>query len=161
MEGVRKAVRFGGVMKNEDFNLSRMTVEDLFTAKQERRQRLSELPFEQKIEIVKRLQPLSTQVEFYGLVNDDLLAKISLDLGLQISRISSAMIPNYVRGQWLYSINQEAVTIVRWATGKEASVEGREELDLKPRLIFGAELRAAIDSLKTDGDEPRPECAIG
>src|SRR6266403_505754 len=71
MEGIRKAVRFGGVMKNEDFNLSRMTVEDLFTAKQERRQRLSELPFEQKIEIVKRLQPLSTQVEFYGLVNDD------------------------------------------------------------------------------------------
>jgi len=148
-------------MKNEDFNLSRMTVEDLFTAKQERRQRLSELPFEQKIEIVKRLQPLSTQVEFYGLVNDDLLAKISLDLGIQISRISSAMIRNYVPGQWLYSINQEAVTIVRWSTGKEASVEGREDLDLKPRLIFGAELRAAIDSLKTDGDEPRPECEIG
>ena len=147
-------------MKSEDFNLSKMTVEDLFTAKQERRQRLSELPFEQKIEIVKRLQPLSTQVEFYGVVNDDLLATISLDLGIQISRVSSAMIPNYVRGQWLYSINQHVVTIVRWSTSKEASVEGREDLDFKPRLIFGAQLRAAIDSLKTDGDEPRPECEI-
>jgi hypothetical protein len=160
MEGVRKAVRFGGVMRNEDFNLSKMTVEDLFTAKQERRQRLSELPFEQKIEIVKRLHPLSTQVEFYGLVNDDLLATISLDLGIQISRVSSAMIPNYLRRQWLYSISQHVVTIVRWLTGKEASVEGFEDLDFKPRLIFGAQLRAAIDSLKTDGDEPRPECEI-
>ena len=147
-------------MKSEDFDLSKMTVEDLFTAKQERRQRLSELPFEQKIEIVKRLQPLSTQVEFYALVNDDLLATISLDVGIQISRVSSAMIPNYVRGQWLYNFTQHVVTIVRWLTGKEASVEGFENLDFKPRLIFGAQLRAAIDSLKTDGDEPRPECEI-
>ena len=147
-------------MKSEDLNLSRMTVEDLFRAKEERRQRLSELPFEQKIEIVKKLQPLSTQVEVYGLVNDDLLATISLDLDIQISRISSAMIPNYLRGQWLYSINQEVVTIVRWLTGKEASVEGREDLDLKPRLIFGAQLRAAIDSLRTDSDGPTPQCEI-
>jgi hypothetical protein len=39
-----------------------MTVEDLFRAKQERRQRLASLPFEQKIEIVKKLQTVSRTV---------------------------------------------------------------------------------------------------
>ncbi len=47
-------------MKSKDLNLSKMTVEDLFRAKQERRQRLANLPFEQKIEIVKRLQAVSS-----------------------------------------------------------------------------------------------------
>ena len=46
-------------MENEDFDLSKMTVDDLFRAKRERRQRLASLPFEQKIEIVKRLQSVS------------------------------------------------------------------------------------------------------
>ncbi|MDX6558498.1 MAG: hypothetical protein QOF72_1547 [Blastocatellia bacterium] len=148
-------------MKSENFNLSKMTVEDLFRAKQERRQRLAALPFEQKIEIVRRLQSVSpmTQVGFYGLVHDDLLATISIDLGIQISRASPAMIPNYSRGQWLYDINQLTVTIRRWLTGKEASVQGFED-DFIPRLIFGAQLRAAVDSLKTDGDEPRPQFEI-
>ena len=39
-----------------DFDLSKMTVEDLFRAKEERRRRLANLPFEKKIEIVKKLQ---------------------------------------------------------------------------------------------------------
>lgn len=46
-------------MSSRTFDLSTMTVEDLFRAKQERRQRLARLPFEQKIEIVKRLQAVS------------------------------------------------------------------------------------------------------
>jgi hypothetical protein len=46
-------------MKSKDFNLSKMTVEDLFTAKKERRKRLANLSFEQKIEIVKKLQSVS------------------------------------------------------------------------------------------------------
>jgi hypothetical protein len=46
-------------MSNKEFDLSSMTVEDLFRAKRERRQRLAKLPFEQKIEIVKRLQSVS------------------------------------------------------------------------------------------------------
>ena len=55
---------------------------------------------------------------------------------------------------------QYVVTIKRWSTGKEASVQGFEDLDFTPRLILGAQLRAAIDSLKTDGDEPRPQFEI-
>jgi hypothetical protein len=35
----------------------------------------------------------------------------------------------------------------------EGSVEGWEGLNFKPRLVFGAELRAAIDSLRTESDE--------
>lgn len=46
-------------MENESFDLSKMTVDDLFRAKKERRQRLANLSFEQKIEIVKRLQSVS------------------------------------------------------------------------------------------------------
>ena len=46
-------------MENESFDLSKMTVDDLFRAKRERRQRLASLSFEQKIEIVKRLQSVS------------------------------------------------------------------------------------------------------
>jgi len=47
-------------MKNEDFDLSKMTVEDLFRAKKDRRQRLANLSFEEKIEIVKKLQSVSS-----------------------------------------------------------------------------------------------------
>lgn len=43
-------------MSSETFDPSKVTVDDLFRAKKERRLRLAQLPFEQKIEIVKRLQ---------------------------------------------------------------------------------------------------------
>ena len=56
-------------MKDETFDLSRMTVEDLFQAKEERRERLANLPFEQKIEIVKKLQSVSRAARA-GLVSD-------------------------------------------------------------------------------------------
>jgi hypothetical protein len=44
-----------------DFDLSKMTVEDLFRAKEERRRLLANLPFEKKIEIVKKLQSISRE----------------------------------------------------------------------------------------------------
>ncbi len=50
-------------MDKEDFDLSKMTVEDLFRAKEERRQRLANLPFEEKIEIVKKLQSVSRKLK--------------------------------------------------------------------------------------------------
>ena len=43
----------------DSFDLSKMTVEDLFRAKKERRKQLASLSFEQKIEIVRRLQSVS------------------------------------------------------------------------------------------------------
>lgn len=43
-------------MSSETFDLSKMTLDDLFRAKEERRQRLARLPFEEKIKIVKKLQ---------------------------------------------------------------------------------------------------------
>jgi hypothetical protein len=46
-------------MESDDFDLSKMTVEDLFRAKDERRKRLAKLPFEEKILIVKKLQAVS------------------------------------------------------------------------------------------------------
>jgi hypothetical protein len=46
-------------MTTHDFDLSKMTVEDLFRAKEARRKRLADLPFEEKIEIVKELQNVS------------------------------------------------------------------------------------------------------
>ena len=49
-------------MSDKIFDLSKMTVEDLFRAKKERRQRLASLPFEQKIEIVKKLQSVSRTI---------------------------------------------------------------------------------------------------
>jgi hypothetical protein len=42
-------------MKDQTPDLANMTVEDLFQAKAERRRRLTNLPFEKKIEIVKRI----------------------------------------------------------------------------------------------------------
>jgi hypothetical protein len=46
-------------MSMHDFDLSKMTVDDLFRAKEARRRRLADLPFEEKIEIVKQLQDVS------------------------------------------------------------------------------------------------------
>lgn len=46
-------------MALDDFDLSKMTVEDLFRAKDERRKRLANLSFKEKIAIVKRLQEVS------------------------------------------------------------------------------------------------------
>lgn len=48
-------------MDDRDFDLSKMTVEDLFRTKEERRRRLANLPFEKKIEIVKKLQSVSRE----------------------------------------------------------------------------------------------------
>ena len=50
-------------MKQENLDLPKMTVEDLFRAKQMRRKRLASLPFEEKIEIVKKLQALSRSLK--------------------------------------------------------------------------------------------------
>ena len=50
-------------MSSKTFDLSKMTVADLFRAKKERRQRLAQLPFEQKIEIVKKLQSVSHAIQ--------------------------------------------------------------------------------------------------
>jgi len=46
-------------MEREEFDLSKMTVQDLFGAKEARRKRLANLPFEEKIEIVRKLQGMS------------------------------------------------------------------------------------------------------
>jgi ribosomal protein L29 len=56
-------------MKDETFDLSKMTVADLFQAKEERRKRLANLPFKQKIEIVKKLQSVSRAARA-GLLSD-------------------------------------------------------------------------------------------
>jgi ribosomal protein L29 len=56
-------------MKDGTLDLANMTVEDLFQAKDERRKRLANLPFEQKIEIVKKLQSVSRAARA-GLVSD-------------------------------------------------------------------------------------------
>lgn len=60
-------------MSSETFDLSMMTVEDLFRAKKERRQRLARLPFEEKIRIVKKLQNVSTAMENEKLIFDSFL----------------------------------------------------------------------------------------
>lgn len=44
---------------SQPFDLAKMTVEDLFRAKEDRRKRLANLPFEQKIAIVKELNDFS------------------------------------------------------------------------------------------------------
>jgi len=50
-------------MESDDFDLSKMTVADLFRAKDERRKRLAKLPFEEKIQIVKKLQGVSRSLQ--------------------------------------------------------------------------------------------------
>lgn len=50
---------FGSIwrkMDNKPFDPNSITTEDIFRAKEERRKRLANLPFEEKIKIVKRLQ---------------------------------------------------------------------------------------------------------
>jgi hypothetical protein len=46
-------------MESEDLDFAQMRVEDLFRAKDARRKRLAKLPFEEKIQIVKKLQAVS------------------------------------------------------------------------------------------------------
>lgn len=60
-------------MSSEAFDLSKMTIEDLFRAKQERRDRLAKLPFEEKIAIVKKLQTVSAAMENEKLIFDSFL----------------------------------------------------------------------------------------
>lgn len=43
-------------LSSKPLDLSRLTIDDIFRAKEERRQRLARLPFEEKIAIVKKLQ---------------------------------------------------------------------------------------------------------
>lgn len=48
---------------SQSVDLTKMTREDLFRAKEERRKRLANLPFEEKIAIVKKLNDFSLAVK--------------------------------------------------------------------------------------------------
>jgi hypothetical protein len=50
-------------MTDEPFNPNKFKVEDIFRAKERRRKDLAKLPFEKKIEIVKRLQTVVTEIK--------------------------------------------------------------------------------------------------
>ena len=50
-------------MSSQTFDPNKITVEDIFRAKEERRRRLAKLPLEEKIEIVKRLQTIPAKME--------------------------------------------------------------------------------------------------
>jgi hypothetical protein len=49
-------------MSSETFDPNKVTVADIFRAKKERRRRLAKLPFEEKIEILKRLQTVPAKM---------------------------------------------------------------------------------------------------
>ena len=49
-------------MSSQTFDPNKITVEDIFRAKEERRRRLAKLPLEEKIEIVKRLQTVPAKM---------------------------------------------------------------------------------------------------
>jgi hypothetical protein len=60
-------------MSSETFDPNKITVEDIFRAKEERRRRLAKLPLEEKIEIVKRLQTVPAMMENEKLIFDSFL----------------------------------------------------------------------------------------
>jgi hypothetical protein len=49
-------------MSSQSFDPNKITVADIFRGKEERRRRLAKLPFEEKIEILKRLQTVPTKM---------------------------------------------------------------------------------------------------
>lgn len=60
-------------MSSETFDPNKITIEGIFRAKHERRQRLAKLPLEEKIEIVKRLQTVPAMMENEKLIFDSFL----------------------------------------------------------------------------------------
>lgn len=60
-------------MSSGTFDPNKFKVEDLFRAKEERRQRLARLPFEEKIGIVKKLQTVSAAMKNERLIFDSFL----------------------------------------------------------------------------------------
>lgn len=49
-------------MDNKPFDPNNIRISDIFRAKEERRKELANLPFEKKIEIVKRLQTVARTI---------------------------------------------------------------------------------------------------
>lgn len=49
-------------MDNKPFDPNNVSIEDIFRAKEARRKRLANLPFEEKIKIVKRLQTVARTI---------------------------------------------------------------------------------------------------
>jgi hypothetical protein len=49
-------------MSNGPFDPNKIRIEDIFRAKEQRRKELAKLPFDKKIEIVKRLQTLASKI---------------------------------------------------------------------------------------------------
>ena len=60
-------------MSSSTVDLSRLTIEDLFRAKEERRQRLAALPFDKKIEIVDKLRAATAVIKNEKLVFESFL----------------------------------------------------------------------------------------
>ncbi|HEV7797521.1 MAG TPA: hypothetical protein VGO73_05170 [Pyrinomonadaceae bacterium] len=50
-------------MSSEPFDPDKIRIADIFRAKEQRRKELAKLPFEKKIEIVKRLQTLASKIQ--------------------------------------------------------------------------------------------------
>lgn len=50
------------MMDNKSFDPNNISIEAIFRAKEERRKELANLPFEEKIEILKRLQTIARTI---------------------------------------------------------------------------------------------------
>jgi hypothetical protein len=50
------------MMDNKPFDRNNIRIEDIFRAKEERRKKLANLPFTEKIKIVKRLQTVARTI---------------------------------------------------------------------------------------------------
>ncbi|MGH9932382.1 MAG: hypothetical protein ACREA9_24530 [Pyrinomonadaceae bacterium] len=146
-------------MSREPFNPKAFKVEEIFRAKLERRRRLAKLPFEQKIEIVKRLQ----QVPTLAMQNEKLIFASFLGA---YSELANEIVEWDVVDEWYvkralvpppHPFDQRPDIIAVTKSGKKIGIELKSWVNREQITAARKQERIQDNILKAIGEQPPNE----
>ena len=145
-------------MSSKAVDLTKLTVDDIFRAKEERRQRLARLPFEQKIAIVKKLQTVPAALKDEKLIFDSFL-KAYPDLASEIEEwdVVEDWYANRALDPPSHPFDRRPDVIAVTASGRRIGVELKSWVNREQITEARREERIRENILKAIGEQPPNE----
>ena len=146
-------------MSRKTVDISKLTVDDIFRAKEERRRRLAKLPFEEKIKTVKRLQAVSAAIKGEKVIFESFL-KACPDFAGEPVEEWDVVEDWYARRALVppgHPFDRRPDIIARTASKKTIGVELKSWVNREQIAEARKEERIENDILKAIGKQPRNE----
>jgi len=140
-------------------DLTKLTVDDIFRAKDERRQRLARLPFDQKIAIVKKLQTIPATIKNEKFIFDSFL-KAYPDLASEPIEEWDVVENWYVKRALdppPHPFDKRPDIIARTTSGKRIGIELKSWVNRDQIAEARKQERIQDNILKAIGEQPRNE----